>query len=942
MTESPFDFPAQASVAGLDSATASYAGNLIDLLAQQLRQVISQRKPEILPVFEGKQALPRDDNELLLAGLQAWGIWFQLLNIAEENAAMRRRRVTEGMQGLEHVAGTFANVIAQAAEMGLSHQEVQDLLNRMTVTPTITAHPTEAKRVTVLQVHRRIYVILYRLEGTRWTPRERAALEEQLRNEIDLLWLTGELRLEKPSVVQEIKWGLHFFEQTLYERVPETLKRLDLALSGHYPGETFTVPPFFRFGTWIGGDRDGNPFVNNTVTREALSLNRQAILSHYRKQLEQLFPKISVSIHAVRAPAGFISHLDGLLDASGHRKKLEKRNPGEIFRQFVFCMLEKIKNTEKKSTLSNFTYDSADRFIQDLKILEQGLEEADCAQLATAQVTPLRRQAEAFRFCTARLDVRENSTVITGALQDIWRLRQQGLPANLPAPAESRSRKISSSAVIPAQAGIQPGEASPPAPDSAAWLEWIQTELSRPLERLPHFSFSDRQSTSTFGLFQLIAETRQTLDREAVGGFILSMTRSVADVLGVYLLAKYAGVFIDSQAVELSPLPVVPLFETIEDLRAAPRIMQAVLQTPVVRRSVKEQGGTQEVMIGYSDSNKDGGFLTAHYELNRAQVELTRVGVKRKIPIVFFHGRGGSVSRGGGPAGDAIAAQPEGTVNGKLRITEQGEVVSSKYANHGTAQYEMELLAASVMEHTLKSMDAQQLTPAPEFEQAMDALSSLAYTAYRQLVEETGLVDYYHAASPVQELGRLRIGSRPSRRFGAGTLDDLRAIPWVFAWTQNRHHVPAWYGLGSAVENFARVRGREGVKLLRDMYENWRLFGQIIDDMEKSLAFVDAEVMRSYAGLLSRSEIKEKFYLEILREYELSVEKILLITGGTKPGERFPRFSRKLERRGDILRQVGLAQVELVKRYREQGKQQDLIALLLSINCVSAGLGWTG
>ena len=913
MTSHPrtsFDFPEQSSVAGLDSAAASYAGNLIDLLAQQLRQVISQRKPEILPVFEGRQALPRDDNELLLAGLQAWGIWFQLLNIAEENAAMRRRRVTEGIQGLEHVSGTFANAIARAADMGLSHSQVQDLLNNMQVTPTITAHPTEAKRVTVLQIHRRIYVILYRLEATRWTPRERESLEAQLRNEIDLLWLTGELRLEKPTVVQEVRWGLHFFEQTLYQRVPETLERLDLALSGHYPGKAFTVPPLFRFGSWIGGDRDGNPFVNNSVTREALSLNRQAILLQYRKQLEQLFQKISVSIHAINAPAGFLERLDSLLDASGQRKNLEKRNPGEIFRQFVSCMLEKIKNTEKKSTLSSFVYDSADRFIHDLKILEQGLEQADCAQLASAQVTPLRRQAEAFRFCTARLDVRENSTVITRTLQDVWRLRT--------------------------------GRETPPEPDSKAWLDWIQEELSAPFDQLPHFSFSDRQSASTFGLFQLVAETRHTLDREAMGGFILSMTRSVADILGVYLLAKYAGVFIDSQAVELSTLPVIPLFETIEDLRAAPRIMQALLKTPVVRRSVREQGGFQEVMIGYSDSNKDGGFLTANYELNRAQVELTRTGAKCKIPIVFFHGRGGSVSRGGGPSGNAIAAQPAGTVNGKMRITEQGEVVSSKYANHGTAQYEMELLAASVMQHALKSRDAQQLTQPPEYEQAMDALSSLAYTAYRGLVEEARLIDYYHAASPVQELGKMRIGSRPARRFGAGTLDDLRAIPWVFAWTQNRHHVPTWYGLGSAVENFVKVRGREGLKLLQDMFENWRLFGLIIDEVEKSLAFVDLEVMRSYAGLLNEPETRDRFYRKIVGEYELSMEKILLITGETKPGERFPRFGRKLERRGDILRQVGLAQVELVKRYRAQGKQEDLVALLLSINCVSAGLGWTG
>lgn len=905
-----FDFPKQLSAAGLDSAAASYAGNLIDLLARQLREVISQRKPDILPVFEGKQPLPRDNNELLQAALQAWGIWFQLLNIAEENTAMRRRRVTESVQGLDHVSGTFANVIAQAAGMGLSDREVQKLLNNMKVTPTITAHPTEAKRVTVLQVHRRIYVILYRLEATRWTPRERESLEAELRNEIDLLWLTGELRLEKPSVVQEIRWGLHFFEQTLYERVPETLERLDLALASHYPGKNFEIPPFFRFGAWIGGDRDGNPFVNNMVTREALSLNRQAVLLHYRKQLEQLFQKLSVSSHAIRVPTRFMRHLGAMLDAGSIRKNLEKRNPGEIFRQFVFCMLEKIKNTEKKSTLSSFVYDTADRFIQDLKVLEQGLEQADCAQLAREQVLPLRRQAEAFRFCTARLDLRENSTIITRTLQDLWRGRTDG--------------------------------ETPPEADSPAWLEWIQEELAAPFDQLPHFTFSDRQSASTFGLFQLIGETRQTLDREATGGFILSMTRSVADVLGVYLLAKYAGVFVDSQAVESSPLPVIPLFETIEDLRVAPRIMQTLLQTPVVRRSVKQQGGIQEVMIGYSDSNKDGGFLTANFELSRAQAELTKVGARCRIPIVFFHGRGGSVSRGGVPTGNAIAAQPAGSVNGKMRITEQGEVVSSKYANHGTAQYEMELLAASVMEHTLKSMDARQSMPAPEFEQAIEALSSLAYTAYRQLVDEAGLVDYYHAASPVQELGKLRIGSRPSRRFGANTLRDLRAIPWVFGWTQNRHHVPAWYGLGSAVQNFLKVRGQEGVKLLREMYENWSLFRLIIDESEKSLAFVDAKVMRGYANLLDQSETREKLYLQICGEYELSVEKLLLITGEAKLGERFPRFRRKLERRGDILRQVGLAQAELVKRFREQGKQDDLIALLLSINCVSSGLGWTG
>lgn len=915
MTRFAFSFPEETSVAGLDSAAASYAGGLIELLSARLQEVIALRKPEILPIFAGKAPLPQENAELLLAALEAWGIWFQLLNIAEENTAMRRRRAAEKARGLARVPGSFAQVLGQARKLGVAPESLQTLLDNLAVAPTLTAHPTEAKRVTVLQIHRRIYLLLHQLESTRWTQRERDELEAQLRDEIDLLWLTGELRLEKPSVVQEVTWGLHFFEQTLYERVPETLARLDQALAQHYPGDSFKVPPFFRFGSWIGGDRDGNPFVSNAATRKALLLNRRAVLRHYQSRLKELGARLSVSAHAVRAPAGFLKRLQALLEASGRSEGIAKRNPGEIFRQFSVCLLERIENTEKRAASRRagraaFKYAAADSFIQDLKTLEQGLEEAGCRHLAQSQVRPLRRQAEAFRFCTASLDLRENSMVIRATLRACWRQREAG--------------------------------AAPPAPESKAWLAWIQAELSKPLEALPSLVFEERQCAATFNLFRLVAEARRNLDRKALGGFVLSMTRSVADILGVYLLAKYAGAFTDSQGVESSALPVVPLFETIEDLRAAPGIMRALLKTPVARRSVREQGGTQEVMIGYSDSNKDGGFLTANYELSRAQAKLAKVGGECKIPIVFFHGRGGSVSRGGGPTGRAIAAQPAGSVNGKLRLTEQGEVVSSRYANHGTAQYHMELLAASVMEHTLKSMTEEALKPVPEFDQAMDALSSLAYTAYRQLLEEPGLVDYYNAASPVEELGKLRIGSRPDRRFGARSLEDLRAIPWVFAWTQNRHYIPAWYGLGSAVDGFVKVRGKEGEKLLKTMHRRWRLFRLVIDEVKKSLAFVDVEVMRAYAGLVQEEETRERIYGKVMREYELSGQSIRRITGTAALRGPFARFGRKLGRRDAILKQTGLAQVELVKRFRAQGRREDLIALLLSINCASAGLGWTG
>ncbi len=893
----------------LDAAAAAYAAELTAQLREQWLAVIRRRSPEILPIVTGDGNVPEDDNPTLIAVLEAWGIWFQLLNIVEENTAMRRRRQTETELGLEHVPGTFSNVFAEARATGVGEPRLQSLLDNLYISPTLTAHPTEAKRVTVLEIHRRIYVLLYELESTRWTRREREQLLASLRAEIDLLWLTGELRLEKPTVAQEVAWGLHFFEQTLFERVPETLERMEWALGQHYPGHEFRIPPVFQFGSWIGGDRDGNPFVTNEVTDETLHSNRRAALVHYQRRLARVLQQLSISRHAIDAPEFFDRELARMLAENPDGEELAKRNPGELFRQFVACMLEKVRHAVDHGATGP-CYRSADELLQDLRHMERALRESGCGDLGTALVTPLRREVESFRFCTVRLDLRENSTVTTRALQQVWRMLG--------------------------------GDGEPPPVESDAWRAWLQEELARPLESLPEFDSDDESARSLLGLFQLVAARRPQLDREAVGHFILSMTRSEADVLGVYLLAKYTGNFADAQGIEHCLLPIVPLFETISDLQAAPGIMKNLLQVPVVRRSVKYQGGTQEVMIGYSDSNKDGGFVTSNWELYRAQAALTRAGAKAGIPISFFHGRGGSVSRGGAPTGLAIAAQPAGSVHGRMRITEQGEVVSSKYANKGTAQYQMELLAASVLAHTLKSLDEEALRPIPEFQEAMDALSNLAFTSYRRLAEVGGLVDYYNAASPVEELNQLNIGSRPARRFGAKSLADLRAIPWVFAWTQNRHHVPAWYGLGSALHHFVEVRGDDGRELLRRMFAESRAFRLIIDEAEKSLCFVDLDVARSYAGLLDDAALRDTVFGMVEREYLLACREVLALTGEAHLGKRFRKFSRKLRRRGEILKQVGLVQARLVRRFRDRRDHADLIPLLLSINCVSSGLGWTG
>jgi phosphoenolpyruvate carboxylase len=361
---------------------------------------------------------------------------------------------------------------------------------------------------------------------------------------------------------------------------------------------------------------------------------------------------------------------------------------------------------------------------------------------------------------------------------------------------------------------------------------------------------------------------------------------------------------------------------------------------------VKDQGGYQEVMIGYSDSNKDGGYFTANWELNKAQASMTKVGNECGVPIVFFHGRGGSVSRGGAPTGHAIAAQPAGSIHGQMRITEQGEVVSSKYANEGTAQYQMELLTASIFEHTLKSSNEDELKPEPEFDEAMEALSSMAFAHYRMLAETEGLVDYYNAASPVEELARMNIGSRPARRFGAKTLKDLRAIPWVFAWTQNRMMVPGWYGVGTALESFINVRGDDGREMLQQLFNKSRLFRLIIDEVEKTLSLVDLDVAQCYAGLVQDKKIRDKIFGMIQEEYDRTISMVLEITGEKELVTRFKRFKRKLDRRNTILQQAGVEQARLVKQFRARSESNspldDLIPLLLSINCVSAGLGWTG
>jgi phosphoenolpyruvate carboxylase len=902
--------------------TGGSASEAAALLLELLLDVVRRHQPEIVPVLRGTRAPSAASAglapKLLGRALQAQNIWFQLLSIAEQAAAMRQRRQIEETRGRAELRGTFDHVLAAAAQAGIPAEKIFARLGALQIRPVITAHPTEAKRVTVLEKHRRIYLLLCELESTRWTARERLALTDALRDQIELLWLTGELHLEKPTVAQEVAWGLHFFNETLFDVAPDMLASFDRALRQYYPGHDLPVTPAFQFGSWIGGDRDGNPFVTSAVARSTLRENALASMAHYRQKLTLLARTLSVSETVQPLPPALRRALDEKLAGSGDGFAIAARNPGEPYRQFITCMLRQLAAAAEAIETSEIRvgrarYASADELIDDLRLIERSLAEAGSPSLAAGQVRPLRLAAEIFRFSTVRLDLRDNARAVTAALQALWRARS--------------------------------GSDGPaPEPDAAAWRDWLLAELARPRSgdpiRLPPVE------RETLAMLRLVADTRRRLDREAFGSFILSMTGSVADILGVYVLAKEAGLFLDSAGTEICTLPIVPLFETIFDLRAAPAILRELLAIPLVRRSLRWQGGVQEVMIGYSDSNKDGGFLSSNWELAKAQAKLTRLGSELGISIAFFHGRGGSVSRGGAPTGRAIAAQPAGSICGRFRVTEQGEVVSFKYANRGTAAYQLELLAASLFEHALKSEREAALVPRAEFDDAIEAISGAAHAAWHRLIAHPDLVTYFQAASPVEEISLLNIGSRPARRTGARSLDDLRAIPWVFAWAQNRHMITGWYGVGSGLRNFIEVRGERGLDLLRRMFVESRLFRLVLDEVEKTLAHVDLTVAGAYAGLVADPAVHARILGMIEGEFALTCDCVLRISGGSAVAERFAAWHQRLAARLPTINEANCEQVELLRRFRgaatEADRDEVKSALLLSINCIAAGLGATG
>ncbi|MBI3753680.1 MAG: phosphoenolpyruvate carboxylase [Deltaproteobacteria bacterium] len=849
--------------------------------------------------------------------IQAYSINFQLVNLAEENFGMQDRRRIQ-RQG-EPVPGSLDECIRAFRKKGIRPEKIQFLLNQLAISPVITAHPTEVKRRTVLEKHRRIYLAIFRKENPIWTNREKEVIREEILGEVQKLWQTGDIRLESPKVEEEVQNGLFYFNKTFFEVLPMLHDELLYYLRKYYPNYNFSIPPLLSFGSWIGGDRDGNPFVTGEKTRWTLNSHKELVLSQYREIVSHLISRLSISRQLILPSKELlISIKKDARDMGVEGEKIIARNPHEPYRQKLSLIKKKLENTA--ANREGFSYRDREEFIEDLNIIQRSLSAHKGERIARLEIYPLIWQTLTFGFHLAKLDIRQHSEV----------------------------HRMAAAELLEKADVVKSGYLALSEQDKMRLLSGELTSL-RPL--VPDYVRLSPETREVLETFRVIRHAQDRISWDSIGSYIVSMTHNASDILTVQLLAKEAGLCGTSDDHELfNRLDIVPLFETIDDLRRAPIILKSLFSNPVYKRYLAKRDNIQEVMLGYSDSCKDGGILTSSWELYHAQKIITETAAEYQIKLKFFHGRGGTVGRGGGPTHKAILAQPRGTVNGLIKITEQGEVISSKYANLGTALYNLNMLVAGAMEATLGSeqltVNSEQSKKENIFEEAFKEISEISYGLYRELVDDPDFLTYFYQATPIQELEHLKIGSRPTYRKGKGGVEDLRAIPWVFSWNQSRHIIPGWYPFGSSLKAFIKNdASRE--RMLQEMYEKWPFFNNLVDNIQMVIAKSDMTIARLYSSLVKDKKIRDRIYEKIDREFNLTIKMLLKITGQKNMLDNSPFLQRSINMRRPSIDPVNYIQVILLERLRHErtsGNEREklIAALMMSINCVAAGLRNTG
>jgi phosphoenolpyruvate carboxylase len=775
----------------------------------------------------------------------------------------------------------------------------------------LTAHPTEVQRKSILDCQLIIAKLLADRDRLDMTPDEIDDNEEALRRFVLILWDTRMLRFSKMSVQDEIKNGLSFHRYTFLAEIPKIYAALEKQLSQRFD-RPVTLPPFLRVGSWIGGDRDGNPFVTADVMSNAAMSHSAVVLDYYLSETNLLGTRLSLSTRLVDISPELAEFADASPDKAASRDdEPYRRALISIYSRLVATAdqlghrVEHLRQVDEHAQ----AYADANEFIADLDILIDSLEHHGALYLAHGRIAYLRRAAQVFGFHLAPLDMRQHSAVHQQTVSEL--LDQMGV-----AGYNEMSETARRAALVLALQAAQTVASSPD--ELSVYSDLAQGEL-----RLMHAA----------------AVIHQRFGRAALPNYIISKTDGVSDMLEVALMIQQAGLLEN----DLLHINIIPLFETIEDLRGCGVIMDELFSIPFYRHLLNSRGDTQEVMLGYSDSNKDGGYLTANWELYKAEVELVKVFEKHGIELRLFHGRGGTVGRGGGPSYQAILAQPPGSVNAQIRITEQGEVISSKYSDPEIGRRNLEILIAATLEATLVHHHGDDSTM-PEFHRIMEALSVDAFSAYRHLVYETpGFTDYFFAATPIREIAELNIGSRPSARKATNNIEDLRAIPWVFSWSLNRVILPGWYGFGSAVAQLIEREGEAGLAQLQAMYQHWAFFRGLLSNMDMVLSKTDMGIASRYAELVEDEALRTQIFGAIEAEWQRTVEMLFAITGATTLLADNPTLARSLVTRTPYIDPLNHLQVGLLQRHRAGDTDEKVKrAIHLTINGIAAGLRNSG
>jgi len=863
--------------------------------------------------------------------LQAFSIFFQLLNMAEENSAAQNRRALEAENGLSHLTGLWGKTLQRFQKLGISETTISSLLPEVVIQAVLTAHPTEAKRKTVLEQHRQLYLLLVKRENQMWTPLEQLEIRNEIKVVMERLWRTGEILVEKPQVSAERRNVVHY----LYNIFSEVLPMLDKRLLQAWNATGFDTArlsdprnlPRISFGSWVGGDRDGHPLVTAEVTRETLAEMRHNALTLVVHHLSDLASKLSLS-ERLQPPGEALNQrieiLSRKLGTAGY--KAIHRNRHEPWRQFLNLMIASLPyetDTSDPASLSDETGSNRGSYelLEDLSLLRESLLAVGAKHIADMEVRPAYRIVQTFGFHLGTLDIRQNSHIHELALAQLM-----------------------------SAAGM----------NGSDFLEWdeparrafLDQELLSPRPFTHPDMTAGVEAETVLSCYRVLVNHTKQYGTGALGSLIVSMTREVSDLLIVYIFAREVGLMTPTEGGDACLLPVVPLFETIEDLKKSPAILHAFLCHPVTQRSLEyrktatgKKRKLQEVMIGYSDSNKDGGIFSSTWTLYRAQEALLETGGVCETEILFFHGRGGSISRGAGPTHRFIRAQPWGSFNAGMCFTEQGETIAQKYANRISAVYNLELFMAGAAEVLVRQRVGEKR--AHPLEPVMDMLADKSNQAYRKLIGADGFLTFFREATPIDIIESTRIGSRPSRRSGKTSLEDLRAIPWVFSWNQARFSLSGWYGVGSAFE-FLENSAPETFEEILNRSHVWPPLRYIISNADTSLASADLNIMHQYASLVGDSVIRERILGMIEAEYHRTKKYIEILFAEPLETQRL-NVNKFIALRKEGLDMLHHQQIKLLKEWRKlhnTGKQEEsdtlLLELFLTVNAISGGLRTTG